>query len=97
MKIDGNRLNPETVTTAKVDPAQGDRQGRVGKSAGGHDDQVHVSSDAQLATAAAAAAATSPDIRQDRVAGARKALDAGTVGADTVRLADSMIDSLLGR
>ena len=97
MKIDGNRLNPETVTSARVDATQGDRQGRVGKSAEGAGDQVRVSSDAQLATAAAAAAAGSPDIRQDKVASARKALEAGTVGADTVRLADKMIDSLLGR
>jgi flagellar biosynthesis anti-sigma factor FlgM len=97
MKIDGNRLSPDTVSTGRVDATQAERQGRAGKSAGGPGDQVRVSSDAQLATQAAAAAAGSPDIRQDKVASARKALEAGTVGADTVRLADKMIDSLLGR
>jgi flagellar biosynthesis anti-sigma factor FlgM len=97
MKIDGNRLGPDTVTTGRVDAAQADRQGRVGKSGAGQGDQVRVSSDAQLATAAAAAAAGSPDIRHDKVASAKKALEAGSIGADTVRLADKMIDSLLGR
>jgi flagellar biosynthesis anti-sigma factor FlgM len=97
MKIDGNRLSPDTVTTGRVDSTQAERQGRAGKSAGAQADQVRVSSDAQLATQAAAAAAASPDIRQDKVASAKKALEAGTVGSDTVRLADKMIDSLLGR
>jgi len=97
MKIDGNRLNPETVATTRADATQADRQARTGKSAGGHADQVRVSSDAQLATAAATAAAAAPDIRHDKVASARKALAAGTVGTDVVRLADKMIDNFLGR
>jgi flagellar biosynthesis anti-sigma factor FlgM len=97
MKIDGNRLNPETVTTGRLEGPQADRPGRTGKSTGGGADHVRVSSDGQLATAAAAAVSGSPDIRHDKVASARKALEAGTVGSDVVRLADKLIDSLLGR
>jgi flagellar biosynthesis anti-sigma factor FlgM len=97
MKIDGNRPNPEAVTTTRVDTPQGERQGRVAQNDTSQGDRVHVSSDGQLATAAAAAAASAPDVRQDKVEQARKALQAGTVGADAVRLADKMIDSMLGK
>ena len=97
MKIDGNRPNPEAVTTTRVGETQSDRTGRTGRGADAHRDRVQVSSDAQLATEAAAAVANAPDIRQDRVDHARQALAAGQVGHDVVRLADKMIDSLLGK
>lgn len=97
MKIDGNRPNPEAVTTTRVGEAQSNRTGRTGRGAHAHRDHVHVSSDAQLATEAAAAVGNAPDIRQDRVDQARRALAAGQVGHDVVKLADKMIDSLLGK
>jgi flagellar biosynthesis anti-sigma factor FlgM len=97
MKIDGNRPNPEAVTTTRADQAQLDKSSRTGRGPDRQGDRVHVSSDGQLATEAAAAATNTPDIRQDKVAQARKALAAGQVGADLVRLADKMIDSMLGK
>ena len=95
MKIEGNRPQ-DVVTTGRVEATPADRAARTGRTAGGSDDRVQLSSDAQLATAAAAAAASAP-IRHDKVEAARKALAAGTVGADATRLADKMIDSLLGK
>jgi flagellar biosynthesis anti-sigma factor FlgM len=97
MKIDGNRPNPEAVTTARADQAQLDKSSRTGRGPQRQGDRVHVSTDGQLATEAAAAASNTPDIRQDKVAQARKALAAGQVGADVGRLADKMIDSMLGK
>lgn len=97
MKIDGNRPNPEAVTTTRTEGTQGDRANRSGRTDGAQHDQVRVSSDGQLATAAAAAATSTPDIRHDKVEAARKALAAGTIGRDATRLADKMIDSMLGK
>lgn len=97
MKIDGNRSNPEIATPKRVDGTQADRPGRTGHSTTRDGDHVRVSSDAQLATSAAAAAKAAPDVRQERVAELRKAFQAGKVGADVHRLADRMLDSMLGR
>ena len=41
------------------------------------------------------AAHDAPAVRPEAVARARQAIEAGTLGADTARLADRMIDSLL--
>jgi anti-sigma28 factor (negative regulator of flagellin synthesis) len=59
-------------------------------------DRVRVSSDAQVVTSALSAGAA-PAVRPEKVEQARKALAAGLVGADVHQLADTMIDSLLGR
>jgi negative regulator of flagellin synthesis FlgM len=97
MKIDGNRPNPEAVTTTRADQVQSDKSSRTGRAPDRQSDRVQVSSAGQLATEAAAAASNAPDIRQDKVAAARKALAAGKVGTDVARLADKMIDSMLGK
>jgi flagellar biosynthesis anti-sigma factor FlgM len=96
MKIETGRPNTEGVGTERVEPQHVDRAARGGRQADIGADSVRLSSDAQLATDAARAAAAAPDIRQDKVDAARKALAAGRVGSDPTRLADRMIDSLLG-
>jgi flagellar biosynthesis anti-sigma factor FlgM len=97
MKIDGGRPNAEASGTQRVDQAGVDRATRTGRKSDTATDSVALSSDAQLATSAAAAAQAAPDIRHDKVEAARKALEAGRVGQDPQALADKMIDSLLGR
>ena len=59
-------------------------------------DRFEKSPDAQLAEMAVRAATTSPDIRPEVVERARQKLMSGELGADMERLADKMIDSLLG-
>ena len=59
-------------------------------------DRFEKSPDAQLAEMAVRAAVTSPDIRPEVVERAKQKLMSGELGADTERLADKMIDSLLG-
>jgi hypothetical protein len=58
-------------------------------------DQVHVSSDVRLASSTIEVAKNGPDIRPDVVARAEALLAAGGVGADSFRLADTLIDAAL--
>ena len=59
-------------------------------------DRFEKSPDAQLAEMAVRAATQSPDIRPEVVERAKAKLASGELGADVERLADKMIDSLLG-
>jgi flagellar biosynthesis anti-sigma factor FlgM len=95
MKIETGRPNADAIGTQRVDQNGVDRTTRTGRRSDTGDDSIRLSPDAQLATAAAREAASSPEIRQDKVEAARKALAAGQVGNDTLALADSIIDSLL--
>jgi flagellar biosynthesis anti-sigma factor FlgM len=97
MKIDGGRAGAETQGTQRVDQTNVDRATRGGRLADTGSDSVQLSSDAQLATTAAAAASAAPEIRQDKVEAARKALEAGRIGRDPFALADKLIDSMLER
>ncbi|HEY7789430.1 MAG TPA: flagellar biosynthesis anti-sigma factor FlgM [Vicinamibacterales bacterium] len=99
MKIEGNGPN------AQIGAAGNQPLDRVGKDqtpgarvdqAPPEGDRVDVSPDGQLMGQAVKAAQDSPAIRQDKVDAARAKLDAGQVGNDPQRLADRMIDHLLG-
>lgn len=100
MKIEGNSPNVQIGATAGNQPLD-----KIDKdqSAGTRVDQrrqdgdrVDVSPDGQLMGEAVRAAQDSPAIRQDKVDAAKAKLAAGDVGADPQRLADRMIDQLLG-
>lgn len=95
MKIDNNRANFDRIESARIDAAQSGsaRAGRAGQAASG--DQVRLSSGVQLASTAATAAASAPDIRQDKVDRARALLDGGRLGNDAHKLADALIDRAL--
>jgi flagellar biosynthesis anti-sigma factor FlgM len=97
MKIEAGRPNTEGVGTQRVDQQNVDRAAKGGRQADTGADSLRLSSDAQLATEAAREVAAAPDIRQDKVDAARKALEAGRIGNDPLRLADTIIDSLLGK
>lgn len=100
MKIEGQRPDQVTRSDAAQEAQQADRvqAGRQerGRSADAAGDRVEVSSDARLVNAALQQASKAPDIRPDVVERARQKLAAGEVGNDPLRLADRMIDSLLG-
>jgi len=55
-----------------------------------------VSPDAQLVANAIRTAEEAPDVRPEAVERGRRALESGTLGADANRLADRILDSLLG-
>ena len=95
MKIEAGRPNAEGIGTQRLEQTTVDRTSKGGRHGDTGADSVSVSTDAQLATTAAREAAAAPAIRQDKVEAARKALEAGTVGADARKLADKIISSLL--
>jgi len=92
MRIDNNRANFDRLESAKIDAAQtgSAKAGGTGHAGGG--DQVSLSSGVQLASTAATAAASAPDIRHDKVERARALLDSGKLGHDANQLADKLID-----
>ncbi|HEY8536248.1 MAG TPA: flagellar biosynthesis anti-sigma factor FlgM [Vicinamibacterales bacterium] len=98
MKIQPGQTGAEAVTAHRLEPQPGvNRPTQAGRPGDTRSDSVRLSSDAALATAAAREAAASPEIRQDRVEAARRALEEGKLGSDPLALADRIIDSLLER
>jgi flagellar biosynthesis anti-sigma factor FlgM len=100
MKVEGNRPDQLTRSDAAQQAQQAERtqagradRGRAGEVGG---DRVEVSGDARLMNSALQEASKAPAIRQDVVERARQKLAAGEVGNDPLRLADRMIDGLLG-
>jgi flagellar biosynthesis anti-sigma factor FlgM len=98
MKIEGiNKPNLESVAAQQLDRVSTDRA----KQAAGAvtlqgSDRVQVSGDAALAAKARRLADETPDIRYDLVERMRAKLAAGEIGKDTERLADKMIDDMIG-
>lgn len=91
MKIEGNRPNIDPTATTAIDTKRDLDRTRTERTAA-TGDQVQVSSAAQLASAAIAAATNAPAVRPEAVARARALLQSGTLGADANKLADSLID-----
>jgi flagellar biosynthesis anti-sigma factor FlgM len=96
LRTEGPGQKTSSIALSRREAPSGGRQPRPPETGDWLGDAVQVSSDAELPTSALAAAAAST-VRADKVAQARKALQAGRVGADVQRLADKLIDTLLGR
>jgi flagellar biosynthesis anti-sigma factor FlgM len=99
MKIEVNRPNVEAAQTDRTAAATTPKRTGHTKAAGAKPaaDEVRVSSGAQLAANAIAAATQSPDVRPEAVARGRALLAAGKLGTDANKLADALIDSALGK
>jgi flagellar biosynthesis anti-sigma factor FlgM len=99
MKIQAARAE-EVVSTQQTQQTDRTRGARSDSASQVSDavvtDRFEKSPDAQLAEMAVRAATTSPDIRPEVVERAKQKLMSGELGADTERLAERMIDSLLG-
>jgi flagellar biosynthesis anti-sigma factor FlgM len=95
MRIDNNRANFDRLESARTEAASSgaSKAGRAGQAGSG--DQVRLSSGVQLASTAATAAASAPDIRQDKVERAKALLESGKLGNDANKLADALIDRAL--
>jgi flagellar biosynthesis anti-sigma factor FlgM len=97
MKIDGHRQPGDAEQTKRLESAAPvDRSGKTGQGKDRTGDRVDVSPEMRLAEAAMAAATALPDVRPEAVERGRRALERGTLGVDADRLADRMIDALLG-
>jgi flagellar biosynthesis anti-sigma factor FlgM len=98
MKIDANRIPANADAAQKVETKTAERTSadRAAKS-DQKTDRVEVSSDARLMTSALKAANEAPAVRQDVVERMRKLLESGELGKDSAKLADKLIDDLLGK
>ncbi len=97
MKIEGRGPNPEALANQRLEQLRSDRTASTDRtSARPGDDRVDLSNEAQLVNDVFRAAQNAPAIRQDVVERAQRKLAAGEIGNDTMRLADRMIDHLLG-
>ena len=97
MKIDGNRPAHDASATEGTRRSSLDAGVRQGGAAapGSSTDRVELSSDAALRAAALKAATEAPDVRTELVNRMREKLDSGALGADSLKLADAIIDDLL--
>jgi flagellar biosynthesis anti-sigma factor FlgM len=98
IRIDGKGQPTDAEAAQRLESTKGVDKTSAPRSARpeGSSDRVEVSLDAQLVAAAIRAAEDAPAIRPDAVERARRAFEDGTLGKDTDRLADRIIDSLLG-
>jgi flagellar biosynthesis anti-sigma factor FlgM len=97
MKIEGRSPNAEALANQRLEQLRSDRPATTDRSGTRSGDRVDLSNEAQLVNDTFRAAQNAPAIRQDLVERAQKKLAAGEIGNDTMRLADRMIDHLLGR
>ncbi len=98
MKIDGQRPQLDADAARRLEAAKTSERlstAQAAKPAGVQGDRVEVSSDVQLIAAAVQAAHDAPSIRPEAVERGRRALELGTLGADTDQLANRIIDALL--
>ncbi|MFN2446467.1 MAG: flagellar biosynthesis anti-sigma factor FlgM [Vicinamibacterales bacterium] len=97
MKIEGYRPNSESSSLERADSNQdaacGVQQVEMDRRSG----RIHVSRETSLVDEALQAADETPNIRREVVERARLKLASGDVGADADKLADTLIDQMLGR
>ena len=100
MKIDGYRPAQDTEATdasRRTAADQGVKRSGAERPAASKSDRVEVSEGAQLLASAISAANEAPAVRTDLVERLRQKLNAGEIGNDSARLADRLIDDLLGK
>lgn len=98
MKIEGDRSNPAvdaSVTKPLTDQAS---PAATGAAAAGSKDKVALSPDAELFAAATRAAQTEPAVREELVEKMKTEIaENGGLAVDHQKLADLLIDDLLGK
>jgi flagellar biosynthesis anti-sigma factor FlgM len=96
MKIDNHRTQLDAALQAErtdgVKRAETDAAGRAAARGG---DAVTLSSTAQLAARAVAAAGPSDDLRAEEIARGKKLLASGALGQDAEHLADVLLERIL--
>lgn len=89
--IDPYRARIDTKETA--DPAAGRAKSAVQNSAAAQGDRVSLSSSARLHTAAHAAAANAPEVRQEKVDTIKQRVDSGEYTVDSRKVAEKLVQS----
>jgi flagellar biosynthesis anti-sigma factor FlgM len=93
-QIDGNHGTPLPVEDTRTEGGRA-TEGLQTPTPQVTANRVEVSNDAEFVNQAVRAANESPEIRQDKVEQARKALADGTLGDDATTVADAIIDQML--
>ena len=98
MRIDGQRPPADADAARRLESAKtaADRPSGLAPAKGSAGDRVEVSTDAQLVAAAVQAAQDAPGVRPEAVERGRRALEGGALGANADRLAQRIVDALLG-
>lgn len=96
MKIENQRADLERAGAARTEATTTKPANTARPGATDGPDQVRVSSGAQLASTAASAAERTSDVRPEVVERAKAAMARGDVGNNPERLADALIDRVLG-
>lgn len=97
MRIDLKTGTHEAGALGSTERADADaKSARTAGGARKSGDSVQVSTEAQLLNSALKAASETPATRADRIEDVRRKLAAGELGQDAGRLADRIIDDLLG-
>lgn len=97
MKVENNGSAHETAATSRPEtPRTGPPEGRGRSAVVAGADRVALSAAGSLVSQAMRRAEEAPEIRQQLVDRLRQKLAEGKVGNDSERLADRVIDSLLG-
>ena len=98
IRIDGQRLPGDAEMARRLESAKSAELASgapLVQGTGQPSDRVEVSAEAQLVAAAIQATHDAPAVRAEAVERGRLALQNGTLGQDTSRLADRIIDALL--
>src|SRR5262245_24453345 len=97
MRIDGQQPPADAEAARRLESARAaDRSAGLAQARAASGDRVEVSTDAQLVSAAVQAAQDTAGVRPEAVERGRRALESGTLGADADRLAQRIVDALLG-
>jgi flagellar biosynthesis anti-sigma factor FlgM len=98
MRIDGQQPPADAEAARRLESARtgADRSAGAAQAKAASGDRVEVSTDAQLVSTAVQAAQDAPAVRPEAVERGRRALENGTLGADADRLAQRIVDALLG-
>ena len=91
MRIDGQQPPADAEAARRLESAR-----QAADRPAGPAQARAASGDAQLVSTAVQAAQDAPDVRPEAVERGRRALESGTLGADADRLAQRIVDALLG-
>ena len=94
-RIDGHQGTPLPTQIDRVDANKTPDRANKPAVTVAKTDRVEVSQDATFVNEAVQAVHETPALREDRIAAAKKALAAGTLGQDAGKLADALIDHML--
>jgi len=94
-RIDGHQGTPLPAQLERVETTRTPQRANKPAIPAAGTDRVEMSQDVAFANTVVQAVHETPELREDKIAAAKKALADGTLGQDAARLADALIDHML--